>query len=99
MTFVAVQEGGLIALPADTRARYGLDQPGMQIEVVERDGELLLRPHVAVPADQAWFWAAEWQERERVADVHRRSDEVNTFNDAAAFVKHLEDLRPLQHAH
>jgi antitoxin MazE len=92
MTFVTVQKRGIIALPADIRARYGLDQPGMQIEVVERDGEILLRPHVAVPADQAWFWASDWQERERAVDVHRRNGEVDTFDDAEAFVKHLDGL-------
>jgi hypothetical protein len=36
---------------------------------VNSDGTVIeLRPHVAVPADQAWYWTPEWQEGERRAD-------------------------------
>ena len=38
------------------------------MEVIERGGEIVLRPHVAVPADQAWFWTKRWQKMEREAD-------------------------------
>lgn len=67
-TFVAVQSRGVIALPAAMRRHLGLDQPGAQVEVIERQGEIVLRPHVAVPADQAWFWTERWQQMEREAD-------------------------------
>jgi hypothetical protein len=36
--------------------------------VIEREGEIVLRPHIAVPADQAWFWTERWQQLEREAD-------------------------------
>jgi AbrB family looped-hinge helix DNA binding protein len=67
-TFVTVQGRGLIAIPTAIRRRFGLDQPGAQVEVIERGGEIVLRPHVAVPADQAWFWTERWQQMEREAD-------------------------------
>jgi antitoxin MazE len=67
-TFVTVQSRGLIAIPSSIRRHFGLDQPGAQVEVIEREGEIILRPHVAVPADQAWFWAERWQRMERDAD-------------------------------
>lgn len=66
--FVTVQSRGLIAIPTAIRRHFGLDQPGAQVEVIERDGEIVLRPHVAVPADQAWFWTKRWQQMEREAD-------------------------------
>jgi len=66
--FVTVQSRGLIAIPTAIRRHFGLDQPGAQVEVIEREGEIVLRPHVAVPVDQAWFWAERWQQMEREAD-------------------------------
>jgi len=66
--FVTVQSRGLIAIPAAVRRHLGLDTPGAQVEVIEREGEIVLRPHVAVPADQAWFWTERWQRMEREAD-------------------------------
>lgn len=91
-TFVAIQKRGTIALPPEMRARLGLDQPGAQVEIVERDGEIVLRPHVPVPADQAWFWRADWQSLEREADAQSRGGAGETFEDVDAFVKHLEGL-------
>lgn len=67
-TFVAVQSRGVIAIPTAIRRHFGLDRPGAQVEVIEREGEIVLRPHIAVPADQAWFWTERWQELEREAD-------------------------------
>jgi antitoxin MazE len=67
-TFVTVQNRGLIAIPTAIRRHFGLDQPGAQVEVIEREGEIVLRPHVAVPAEQAWFWSERWQQMERGAD-------------------------------
>jgi antitoxin MazE len=49
-TFVTIQSRGVIAIPPDIRKRCGLDRPGAQVEVVERDGEIVLRPHIPVPA-------------------------------------------------
>jgi AbrB family looped-hinge helix DNA binding protein len=45
-----------VTIPAQARRELGLDQPGAQVEVVLRDGELVLVPYVAVPAETAWFW-------------------------------------------
>ena len=44
-TFLNVQGRGTIALPPEIRRRYGLDAPGAQVELREReDGVLELRP-------------------------------------------------------
>jgi len=68
-TFVGLQSRGLIAIPADVRKRHGLDEPGAQVEIVERvDGVLELHPHVPVRSDQTWFWTDRWQRMERDAD-------------------------------
>ena len=92
--FVTIQARGLIALPHDLRARHGLDTPGAQVEVLEReDGVIELRPHVAVPMDQAWFWSSRWQAMERAVDEHVARDETDTFETSEDFLSSL-DRRP-----
>jgi AbrB family looped-hinge helix DNA binding protein len=51
--FVAVQSrGGIITIPAEARRALRLDAPGAQVEVILRDHDLVLIPHVAVPLAQ-----------------------------------------------
>ncbi len=67
---LSVQSRGTVALPADLRRRLHLDQQNSQVRLIERDdGRIELVPVVAVPADQAWFWADRWQAMEREADA------------------------------
>lgn len=66
--FVTVQGRGLIAIPSSIRRHFGLDKAGAQVEVIEREGEIVLRPHLAVPTDQTWFWTERWQQMEREVD-------------------------------
>ena len=91
-TFVALQKRGVIALPLQIRRRLGLDTPGAQLEIFERDGEIVLRPHVPIPAEQAWFWSPEWQAKEREVDVHVTAGETTEFENVDAFSRHLEKL-------
>ncbi len=67
---LTVQGRGTLALPAEIRRRYRLDEAGAQVLLVEReDGVFELHPLVAVPARQAWFWSDRWQQMERAADA------------------------------
>lgn len=92
-TYVTVQARGAIALPADVRRRHRLDEPGAQVEVVEReDGIIELHPHVAVPADQAWFWSERWQQREREVDELVGAGDVQVDESADALLGHLDEL-------
>ncbi|HEV8220314.1 MAG TPA: AbrB/MazE/SpoVT family DNA-binding domain-containing protein, partial [Streptosporangiaceae bacterium] len=51
--FVAVQpRNGTITIPAEARRALRLDLPGAQVEVILRDHDLVLRPHVAVPLER-----------------------------------------------
>ena len=92
-TFVVMQSRGVIALPASLRKRFHLDEPGAQVEVVERaDGVIELRPHVAVPADQRWFWTERWQRMEREVDEEVAAGEVRNHDSGDDFLAHLDAL-------
>lgn len=91
--FVTVQARGTLALPADIRQRHHLDEPGAQVEIIEReDGVIELRPQVAVPADQAWFWTERAQAREREVDAYVQAGDVSTFESDDDFLSHLDSL-------
>jgi bifunctional DNA-binding transcriptional regulator/antitoxin component of YhaV-PrlF toxin-antitoxin module len=91
--FITLQERGLLALPSGLRSRHGLDKPGAQLEVVEReDGVIELHPHVAVPADQAWFWTKRWQKMEREVDEHVERGEVTQFESTDEFAAELDRI-------
>jgi bifunctional DNA-binding transcriptional regulator/antitoxin component of YhaV-PrlF toxin-antitoxin module len=91
--YVGVQGRGVLALPAELRRRFHLDQPGAQVEITEReDGVLELRPALPVPADQRWFWTERWQERERQVDEHVAAQVVTVHESGDALLSHLEAL-------
>jgi len=88
--FLTMQSRGVIALPPELRRRYQLDRPGAQVEITERsDGVLEIRPTVAIPANQAWFWTDAWQKREREADADIAAGRVTSYDDVDAL---LDDL-------
>jgi len=88
--FVSVQSRGLVALPASIRKRYRLDEPGAQVEITERaDGVLELRPAVAVPVSEAWFWEQRWQEGEREVDALVASRTVTVTEGVDEFLQSL----------
>lgn len=88
--FVNVQSRGVIALPPSVRRRHGLDRPGAQVEIIEREGEIVLRPHLAVPADQAWFWTERWRAMEREADRSVAAGETSSAGDVESFLAELD---------
>jgi bifunctional DNA-binding transcriptional regulator/antitoxin component of YhaV-PrlF toxin-antitoxin module len=91
--YVSVQNRGLIAIPPELRKRYGMDKPGSQVEIVEReDGVLELHPHVAVPASQAWFWTEQWQAREREADDDIANGRITTHETVDDLMGYLGGL-------
>jgi bifunctional DNA-binding transcriptional regulator/antitoxin component of YhaV-PrlF toxin-antitoxin module len=91
--FLSVHDRGNITLPADIRRQYGLDRPGVQIEVVPREGVIELRPHVAVPAGQAWYWTGSWQKGERAVDEHVAAGRVKVADNIDDFLVAMERVR------
>jgi bifunctional DNA-binding transcriptional regulator/antitoxin component of YhaV-PrlF toxin-antitoxin module len=88
--FASLQSRGLLAVPKPLRDRLHLDEPGAQVEFVEReDGVVELRGHLPVPADQAWFWTERWQAMEAEADADIAAGRVTTFESAEAFLDAL----------
>jgi bifunctional DNA-binding transcriptional regulator/antitoxin component of YhaV-PrlF toxin-antitoxin module len=91
--FAAVQGRGTVALPAELRRKYRLDEPGAQLEVTEReDGVIELRPTLPVPVDEMWFWSEGHQAAEREAEDDLAAGRFRTFDDPEGFLADLESL-------
>ena len=51
--FVAIQpRNGTITIPAEARRALRLDTPGAQVEVILRDNDIVLVPHLAISLEQ-----------------------------------------------
>lgn len=93
--YLTVQGRGTVALPPALRARYRLDTPGAQVELIERaDGVLELRPVVPVPASEAWFWEERWQAGERHVDELVAAGQVTVFAGPDEFLDDLDSTAP-----
>ena len=91
--YLGIQGRGLIALPTDVRRRLHLDEPGAQLEMVERaDGVIELRSALPIPAEQAWFWTERWQQRELEVDGHVEAGRVSVHESTEDFLDHLDSL-------
>jgi bifunctional DNA-binding transcriptional regulator/antitoxin component of YhaV-PrlF toxin-antitoxin module len=91
--FLAVHDRGNLTLPADLRRQYGLDKPGVQVEVVARDGVIELHPNVAVPANQAWYWTGTGQKGERAVDEHVAAGRVKIAENVDGFLVAMDKVR------
>jgi bifunctional DNA-binding transcriptional regulator/antitoxin component of YhaV-PrlF toxin-antitoxin module len=91
--YAAIQGRGTVALPAELRRKYRLDEPGAQLEVVERpDGVIELRPTLPVPVDEMWFWTRGHQAAEREAEEDLAAGRFSTFDDEESFLADLAEL-------
>ena len=91
--YVAVQGRGTVALPAELRRKYRLDEPGAQLEIIEReDGVIELRPTLPIPVDEMWFWSEGHQTAEREAEEDLEARRYRTFDDAESFLADLAEL-------
>lgn len=91
--YVAIQGRGTVALPAELRRKYRLDEAGAQIELTEReDGVIELRPALPVYVDEMWFWSAGHRAAEREAEADLAAGRHRTFDTAEEFLADLEGL-------
>ena len=68
---VKVSKGRRVALPKSVE-KVGLND-GAHVSVEIKDDKVILRPIVAIPKSQAWFWEKGWQkgEKEAVLDIEK----------------------------
>lgn len=53
---------------------------GDKLDIVEKDGKLIITPVVIIPKDQAWYYSEKWQKMENEVDEQIARGEVHTAN-------------------
>ena len=89
-TTVKVREKYQVTIPEEVREKIPLEV-GERVEVTARDNEIVIRPIVEIPRDQAWFWSKQWQEQisQSIKDLER--GKIKVFKSVKEARKHLGD--------
>jgi antitoxin MazE len=89
-TTVKVREKYQVTIPEDVRGKIPL-KVGERVEVTTRGNEIVIRPIVEVPRDQAWFWNKEWQDQvsQSLEDLER--GKIKVFKSVKEARKHFGD--------
>ncbi len=66
---------------------------GDPLEVIYEDDQIILRPMVHIPRDQAYFWTKEWQAGEREADEDIKAGRVTHTKNVKELLKLLKGGR------
>ena len=66
-----------ITIPAEIIKKLNLKQ-GDTLDV-DIDGEkIILRPVIAIPKEQAYFWSTEWQEEEKQVQADIKNNKIHS---------------------
>ncbi len=87
---VKVREKYQVTIPEDVRGKIPL-KVGERVEVVAREGEIVIRPVVEVPRGQAWFWSKEWQKQVAQSMKDLKRGKVKVFKSVKEARKHFGD--------
>ena len=89
-TTVKVREKYQVTIPEEVRGKIPL-KVGERVEVTARGTEIVIRPIVEIPRDQAWFWTKEWQEQiaQSIKDLER--GKMKVFKSVKEARKHFGD--------
>jgi antitoxin MazE len=89
-TTVKVREKYQVTIPEEVRGKIPL-KVGERVEVTARGSEIVIRPIVEIPRDQAWFWSKRWQEQiaQSIKDLKR--GKIKVFKSVKEARKHFGD--------
>lgn len=78
-----------ITIPEEVRKVIPLEV-GSRVEVLARENEIVIKPVIEVPKEQAWFWTKEWQELERKATEDKEEGRIETFDNVEDAIRWLK---------
>ena len=89
-TTVKVREKYQVTIPEEVRGKIPL-KVGERVEVTARDNEIIIRPVVEIPRDQAWFWSKQWQNQVSQSIKDLEKGKIKVFKSVKEARKHFGD--------
>ena len=82
-----------ITIPAEVFRKLELKE-GDFLGARVKDAEIVFKPKRLIPKDQEWFWAKEWQSKEREADEDIKAGRLSgPFANVKDLIAHLNGLK------
>lgn len=78
-----------VTIPEEVRKKIHLEV-GSRVQVEARGNEIIIKPIVEIPRDQAWFWDKDWQEKEKIATENKKTGKTRTFKKVEEALKWLK---------
>ena len=85
-----LRKKNILTVPREIADRMHLAE-GDEFIVTEEQGRIVLTPALSIPADQAWFWTAEWQARVAEAEADRLAGHSTRYASEEEFLASLGD--------
>ena len=89
-TTVKVREKYQVTIPEEVRGKIPL-KVGERVEVTARGSEIVIRPIVEIPRDQAWFWSKQWQDQVSQSLKDLKRGKIKVFKSVKEARKHFGD--------
>ncbi len=87
---VKVREKYQVTIPEEVRGKIPL-KVGERVEVTARGSEIVIRPIVLIPRDQAWFWSKQWQDQVSQSLKDLKKGKTKVFKSVKEARKHFGD--------
>lgn len=86
-----LRKKNILTVPREIAEHMRLAE-GDEFIVTEEQGRIVLTPALSIPADQAWFWTAQWQERVAESEADRLAGNSTAYVSDEQFLASLEDV-------
>ena len=77
-----------ITIPSEIIKQLNLKQ-GDTLEVEIEGEQIILRPVIAIPKDQAFFWSKQWQAEEKQVQANIENKKINSTDSKDILFKDL----------
>jgi virulence-associated protein VagC len=81
-----------VTIPEEVRGKIPL-KVDERVEVSARGKEIVIRPIVEIPRDQAWFWSKEWQDQITQSPKDLEKGKIKVFKSVKEARKHFGERK------